>query len=291
MNRTLPAAPPGAVLPSAVLPSAAIAAAGEALATSGFLIRQARQARRMSQLGLALKVGVSQRHLSFLETGRAGASREMLVAIADALGIGPANTNQLLLAGGFAPRFAQRPLEHRQMKPVREALARLLDAHDPLPAWVVDPAWNVVLFNRGADRLVAHLGAPPLSGRAEPVNVLELMLDPAGLRPLLLNFDEIAAHLHHQTRLEADQSPALAAVLARVASWWPRSVGRHDGGATMLPPPVMSARIATPQGPLAFFSMFTTFGTALDITVASLRVEHLFPADDETARRVAAWSD
>lgn len=267
----------------------AVAASDEALATSGYLIRQARRARHLSQLDLALKVGVSQRHLSFIETGRAKASRDMLVAIADALGIGPANTNQLLLAGGFAPRYAQRPLAHRQMKPVREALEHLLKAHDPMPAWVVDQAWNLVLFNRGADDLVASLGAPRLSAMPGPLNLLALMLDPKGLRPLFLNFDEVAAHLYLQTRLEASQSTALATVLARVEGWWPRSVGRHESGAAALPPPVMTARIASPQGPLAFFSMFTTFGTALDITVASLRVEHLFPADDETAKRLAAW--
>ena len=261
------------------------------LVSGGDLLRQARKSRRLSQLDLAMKVGASQRHLSFVETGRATASRGMLVALADALGMSPSGCNQLLLASGFAPRYGQRPLDDRQMAPVRQALDHLLKVHDPFPAWVLDPCWNLLQFNRGADLLVGSLTGRRLSDAGGPVNVLEAILHPEGLRQAIENFDEVAAHLYHQARGEAAHTPALAELLERVSQWWPRSVTRTSGGhggqaeaRTPAQSPVLSTRLRTPVGRLSFFSMFTTFGTPLDITVASLRVEHQFAADEQTAR-------
>ena len=125
---------------------------------SGDLLRRARKRQRLSQLDLALRVGASQRHLSFLETGRSSASRGMLIALADALGMSPGGCNQLLLASGFAPRYGQRPLDDREMAPVRQALDHLLKVHDPFPAWVLDPCWNMLQCNSGADLLMG--GSP-----------------------------------------------------------------------------------------------------------------------------------
>lgn len=264
-----------------------------AAGTSGDLLRRARQQQRISQLELALRVGASQRHLSFLETGRASASRGMLIALADALGMSPAGCNQLLLASGFAPRYSQRPLADGVMAPVREALDHLLALHEPLPAWVLDPCWNILQFNRGADLLMASLTGTGLAGRAAagggtgedggPINVLEAILHPGGLRSAIENFDEVATHLHHHARAGAVHTPALAALMERLAPLWPESVTRPGGeGAAAPVSPVLSTRLRTPMGPLSFFSTFTTFGTPLDITVASLRVEHQFAADAQT---------
>jgi aromatic ring-cleaving dioxygenase/transcriptional regulator with XRE-family HTH domain len=261
--------------------------AGE-VESSGELLRRARRQQRISQLELALRVGASQRHLSFLETGRSSASRGMLIALADALGMSPAGCNQLLLASGFAPRYSQRPLDDGSMEPVREALDHLLALHEPLPAWVLDPCWDILQFNGGADLLMASLTGRGLAERAAAegdgrrVNILEAILHPAGLRSAIENFDEVAAHLHHHARAGALHTPALAALMERLAPLWPASVTRPGEGAAAPVSPVLSTRLRTPLGPLAFFSTLTTFGTPLDITVASLRVEHQFAADART---------
>jgi transcriptional regulator with XRE-family HTH domain len=263
--------------------------------SSGELLRQARKSRRLSQLDLALRVGASQRHLSFLETGRSTASRGMLIALADALGMSPSGCNQLLLASGFAPRYGQRPLQDREMAPVRQALQHLLDVHDPYPAWVLDPCWNLVQANRGADRLVATITGRGLVGE-EGINILEAVLHEKGLRQAIENFDEVAAHLYHQSHAEAAHTPELAKLLERLEPLWPPAVRRpaEAGGLAASPPssegaerpnrpgPVLATRLRTPAARLSFFSAFTTFGTPLDITVASLRVEHQFPADEQT---------
>lgn len=258
-------------------------------ASFGDLLRQARKSRRLSQLDLAMKVGASQRHLSFLETGRSSASRGMLIALADALGMTPAGCNQLLLASGFSPRYGQRPLDDRDMAPVRQALHQLLVAHDPFPAWVLDPCWNLLQWNRGADRLLTGMMGRSLGAPAEKVNLLEAVLHPQGLRPAIENFDEVAAHLFRQSRSEAAHNPALARLLERLEPLWPDLVRRPQADGDALrhgsPPPglpVLATRLQTPWGRLSFFSTFTTFGTPLDITVASLRVEHQFPADSHT---------
>jgi transcriptional regulator with XRE-family HTH domain len=294
--------------------------------SSGELLRQARKNRRLSQLDLALRVGASQRHLSFLETGRSSASRGMLIALADALGMSPSGCNQLLLASGFAPRYGQRPLHDREMEPVRQALEHLLEVHDPFPAWVLDPCWNLLQANRGADRLVTCITGRGLSAEAGSINLLEAILHEQGLRLAIENFDEVAAHLYHQSHAEAAHTPALARLLQRLEPSWPDGVkrpaagddrgggpagqafpGPADGAAAGVWPspggateeaslgvgaaherfgtprsPVLATRLRTPAGRLSFFSTFTTFGTPLDITVASLRVEHQFPADEET---------
>lgn len=264
----------------------------------GDLLRQARKSQRLSQLDLAMKVGASQRHLSFVETGRSMASRGMLIALADALGMSPSGCNQLLLASGFAPRYGQRPLEDRQMAPVRQVLDHLLKVHDPFPAWVLDPGWNVLQFNRGADLLLAGITGRGLSQQTGSINILEAILHPQGLRQAIENFDEVAMHLYQHSRAEAAHTPALAELLERLAPWWPESVTRHatgdnaHRGASEQPQsPVLSTRLRTPMGRLSFFSTFTTFGTPLDITVASLRVEHQFAADEETAQAMRRLAD
>lgn len=258
--------------------------------STGDLLRQARKSRRLSQLDLALRVGASQRHLSFVETGRSSASRGMLVALADALGMSPSGCNQLLLASGFSPRYGQRPLDDGQMAPVRQALHHLLRAHDPFPAWVLDPCWNLLQCNRGADVLMTGITGRSLSEQVGKLNLLEAILHPEGLRPAIENFDEVAAHLFHQSRAEAAYTPALAQLLQRLGPLWPESVvrpgGDGQGDAAVAPAtvPVLATRVRTPYGLMSFFSTFTTFGTPLDITVASLRVEHQFPADEHTER-------
>jgi transcriptional regulator with XRE-family HTH domain len=246
-------------------------------------LRNARQARRLSQLELALRVGVSQRHLSFIETGRAAPSRGMLLALLEALDVPLAQRNELLLQSGYAPEFAARDLGDPDLVSVRDALERLLAAHEPAPAIVVDAMWNLVLANRGARRMHRLLaGADVL---APPLNVLYRIFHPDGWRRLVVNFEEVAATLWHRVQLETLHHPPLAQLLQEIEPWVPRAARGplNEWSAHSRPlAPVLATRYATERGELAFFSAFTTFGTPQDITVASLRVEHFFPADAKT---------
>jgi|HigsolmetaAR203D_1030402.scaffolds.fasta_scaffold07841_3 transcriptional regulator with XRE-family HTH domain len=260
-------------------------------------MKQARQARRLSQMELSLRVGVSQRHLSFIETGRARPSREMLLALLDALELPLAQRNELLMKAGYAPHYPATSLDSPDMQPVREALLQLLSAHDPSPAMVLDRQWNLVLVNRGMLALWRTLSGSDALGLAyesgTPLNLLDLMLDPDGLQRLLVNREELLEHLHQRVWREVPHEPALQ---PRLEAFESRGHGaRHRRGtaqATMAPPsPVLTAHFQVPcsDRQLAFFSMFTTFGTPHDITIASLKVEHLFPADEATRDFVRGW--
>lgn len=257
-------------------------ARGEAAsASAGGRLRLLRSARRVSQLSLSLRVGVSQRHLSCIETGRAGASREMLLALLDALEAPLPERNEVLLAAGFAPAYGQRSLAQPDMGPVREALAHLLAAHEPAPAVVMDGAWNVVQANGGAGALLALLGLD-LAALGPGANMLRATLAPGPLRDALVNRDEVAAEVWRRAQREAAHLPALRALVDELRPLAPRSpafAGRADA-------PMLLTRLRTRLGELRFFSLFTTFGAPLDVTLASLRVEHLFPADEATRRAI-----
>ena len=147
--------------------------------TAGALLRQLRRSRQLSQLELALQVGVSQRHLSFIETGRARPSSAMLLALLEALDATLDGRNDTLLAAGYAPRFGTRPLEHPEMAVVRDTLSRLLEAHEPAPALVLDPQWNLLQANAGARTLFALLEYP-LPTHATAVNMLQAVFAPDG---------------------------------------------------------------------------------------------------------------
>ena len=248
----------------------------------GAALRELRRARRLSQLELSLRVGVSQRHLSWIETGRARPSREMLLALLDALDAPLPARNDALLAAGHAPAFAQRPLDAPEMQPVREAVRHLLAAHDPAPALVLDAEWNVVEANRGTRHLARLLGVDPAI--LDGLNMLESTLRPGGLGEAFVNRDEIRHDVWQRALREASHVPALA---RRIAGLRPHAPAPSRQAALPYQGPLLLARLASTQGELAFFSTFTTFGAPLDVTVASLRVEHLFPADDATRLALA----
>jgi transcriptional regulator with XRE-family HTH domain len=264
----------------------------------GAALRGLRQTRRMSQLDLALAAGVSQRHLSYVETGRAQPSRELLLALLHELGAPLATHNELLMLAGYAPLYAQRPLASADMAPVRNALAQLLQAHEPSPALVLDASWNLIEANRGAQCLLRLLlgdeAVPALMQNAstEPPNMLRLLFSPSGLRRAILNFDECTQPLLQHVQQSLFDHPELATVLDEIKPWLPK--GRGDNNSPHARPPAMTApvlntRLASPRGELRFFSMLTTFGTPQDITAASLRVEHMFAADEATKAVVESW--
>ncbi len=249
----------------------------------GPLVRDWRLRRRRSQMDLALDVGVSPRHLSFVETGRSRPSPELVLALADRLEVPLRERNTLLLSAGYAPRYPQTPLDHPEMTRARSALQRMLDGHDPNPGAVIDRRWDVVLANDAARRLTASLPAE-LAG--PPMNVFRACLHPDGLAGATLNFDEWAAYLlgqlHRLSTLSAD--PEVCRLAEEVAQY-PNVAALH--GCRPAPPPeepvlLVPWRLSLGGADLSLFTTLTTFGTAQDITLAELAVELFYPADEHT---------
>ncbi|ORV86992.1 XRE family transcriptional regulator [Mycobacterium interjectum] len=255
-------------------------------AAVGALLREWRERRRVSQLDLSLTVGVSARHLSFIETGRSRPSPEMVLALAEGLDVPLREQNTLLLAAGFAPRYPSRPLEDAALSPARDAVQRLLDAHDPYPGIVIDRCWNIVGTNTAASALTAGL---PDDLLGPPANVYRLSLHPDGLAGRTLNFPEWAGYLLHQLRrtIALTGDPGLQALDDEVRGY-PGVAGAAtargaspDGAGGLLIPFVLDVGGGQP---LSMFTTLTTFGTPLDVTLAELAVELFYPADAESAR-------
>jgi transcriptional regulator with XRE-family HTH domain len=244
----------------------------------GPLLREWRQRRRLSQLELALRSGVSSRHLSFVETGRSLPSAELVLHLAEELDVPLRDRNQLLLAAGYAPRFAEHDLDAPELGPIREAIDLLLRGHEPYPALVVDRHWGLVATNRSLAALVDGV-APHLLD--PPVNVLRLSLHPDGLAPRILNLGQWRAHLLERLAREAFASgdPALAALHEEL-----RGYGEPVESAEPATQIAVPLRLRHGDDELSFISTKTTFGTALDVTAAELSIESFFPADDATAR-------
>jgi transcriptional regulator with XRE-family HTH domain len=252
---------------------------------AGGLLREWRERRRMSQLDLAVEAEVSTRHLSFVETGRSNASRELLLHLAEHLEVPLRERNALLLAAGYAPVYRERPLEADELGPVRAALDKILAAHEPWPAVVVDRRWDLVSANAPALSVLTAGVAPELL--APPVNALRVSLHPEGLAPRIANLAQYSAHLlaRLERELAVTADPAVAALLDELRGY-PGVVedqrDQADAAALLFVPLVL--RPVEGGGPdLSFFSTVATFGTALDITVAELAIESFFPADEVTA--------
>lgn len=252
----------------------------------GEVLRETRGARKLSQLELAVEAGISQRHLSFLESGRARPSCAMVLQLSESLELPLRVRNRLLVAAGFAPVFPQRSLDSEDMAPVRQALQRLLAHHEPYPALVMDSGWNILMTNAALDRLTALLGDADALWRRVcgdgPRNMFKLTFHPQGMRPLIANMAEVGSHLLARARLEALEEPAVARLLDEVLAypdtplrWKLAEPGAH-------PPPALAAQLKMGDLRLNLFTMLSTFGTPQDITTDSLRVEHLFPADAES---------
>lgn len=254
----------------------------------GGLIRDWRQRRRLSQLGLALEAHVSARHLSFVETGRARPSRELVLDLAEHLEVPLRERNALLLSAGFAPAYRETPLDSAEMEPVREALDRLLLGHEPFPAIVVDSRWNLISGNRPAMAVMSEGVSPELL--SPPVNALRVTLHPEGMAPRIVNFVEYSGHLMEQLHRQAVSAGDRELLeLERELRGYP-GVSKEwtlPGSGALFVPMVLRG----PDGAeLSFFNTLTTFGTALDITIAELTIEALYPADEATAGALrAAW--
>ncbi len=253
--------------------------------SAGDLLRQGRQRRRLSQLQLAVQAEISSRHLSFIETGRAQPSREMVLHLAEELDIPMRERNVLLVAAGYAPIFAQRSLDDPALAAARSAIDLVLRAQRPYPAFAIDRHWNIVASNGALAELFTGV-APELL--KSPMNALRLSLHPHGAAPRIANFREWRAHLLAVTRrrIEITGDQVLAELLREVTSY-PIPAGKApaqtpvDEHAFAVP-----FKIVIPAGLLSFFSTTTVFGTPVDVTLSELALELFFPADAATAEIV-----
>ena len=249
----------------------------------GTQLRAWRQRRRLSQLDLSVDAAVSTRHLSFLETGRALPSREMVLRLADRLEVPLRERNRLLTAAGYAPMYAERSLDDPALQPARAAVQAILAAHEPFPALAVDRHWNLLFHNVAAGHLLQMGIAPALL--KPPVNVLRVSLHPEGLAPRIVNLAQWRAHLlerlQHQLMLTAD--PVLATLLEELTAY---PAPLHDGAHAHAPAAsiVVPLVLASPLGPLSFISTMTVFGTPVEVTLAEVALETFFPADAQTAQ-------
>ncbi|MBS4083879.1 MAG: helix-turn-helix transcriptional regulator [Rhizobiales bacterium] len=249
---------------------------------AGEVLREWRQRRRMTQLDLALEADISAKHLSFLETGRAQPSREMVLHLAEQLDMPLRERNSLLVAAGFAPVFSERPLTDPSLGKAKEAVELVLKAHEPFPAVAVDRHWNVVYANKPIGVLISGVPAQLLQ---PPLNIIRVSLHPDGLASKIVNFHEVRAHLIARLKRQIDLSgDAKLAELLREISAYPKPsrsvVPIREGNADDV---VIKTILDTPAGRLSLFSTMTIFGSPVDVTLSELAIESFFPADSDTA--------
>jgi transcriptional regulator with XRE-family HTH domain len=257
----------------------------------GTLLREWRQRRRLSQLDLALEAGISARHLSFVETGRAQPSRDMVLNLTEHLDVPLRERNTLLLAAGYAPHFHERPLDDPALADARRAVELVLAGHEPYPALAIDRHWTLLAANRAV--------APMLQGIAPellrpPVNVLRLGIHPGGLAPRIANFAEWRAHLLARLRrqVEATADERLADLLRELREM-PAPPGADQPGPEVgaYSSVIVPLRLRSDAGTLSFISTTTVFGTPRDITLSELALETFFPADALTAAALRGLVD
>jgi len=261
------------------------AATRPASRTIGDLLRDWRQRRRLSQMDLALEAEISTRHLSFVETGRATPSREMVLRLAESLDIPLRERNAMLVAAGFAPMFPERNLDDPSLAAARRAIDLVLAGHEPYPALALDRHWTIVAHNRAIAPFLEGCAADLLT---PPINMVRLSLHPQGIAPRIDNLGEVRAHvvarLRRQIELTAD--PVLESLLEEISAWpvpFSQPHPRKGQEAEQLFIPV---RLRTAAGPLTLISATTVFGTPVDVTLAELAIETFLPADAETAERL-----
>jgi transcriptional regulator with XRE-family HTH domain len=246
----------------------------------GAELRRWRERRRVSQLELALQAGTTQRHLSFIESGRSAPGRGMVVRLAESLGLPLRERNLLLLHAGYAPAYPESALGDQDLHAVREALQAILAGHEPYPAMIVNRAGELLLANR-ACRLFFD-GLPPHL-LAAPVNTRRVALHPEGLASRIVNFDAWAPHVTEslQRELRRNPDPHLEALLEELERYITHAPvpANHLGFAVPL-------ELSTPHGPVRLIATLTTFATATDVLLSELRMEAFLPADDTSAERL-----
>lgn len=258
------------------------------------ICREWRTFRKLSQLDLALAANVSQRHVSWLETGRSAPSREMVIRLADAMEIPLRERNVLLQSAGYAAAYAESRLDDPSMAPVLAALERMLRHHEPLPALVVDRFWNVKMKNSAADLLLGLGGDLDAMledvGADGKINLALLTVHPKGLRPFIANWDEAAPAFVRRLRSEAmaARDPALQAQVGRLVEL--AGLDEEDGPVREGLLPILPLDVEVDGLRLSLFSVMSTIGTPQDVTTDELRVESFYPADANTEAFFAGLS-
>jgi len=250
---------------------------------AGPLIRERRIAARRSQLDLALDVGVSARHLSFVELGKSRPSPELLTVIADRLDVPAREQNDWLIAAGHAPRHAESPLDGDALRSVRRSLQRMLDAHEPYPAIAVDRVWTAQLWNEAAMWLGEGI---PTEARGDPTNMFRISMHPDGFARRTRNFEQWSAYMLRQLdlivrRTRSAEATELADEIAQYPhvpprETWSRWTAHADD-------PVLPWIVEHSGVELTLFSVMATLGTPVDLTLTEMTVELFLPADDATA--------
>ncbi|OQW55379.1 MAG: transcriptional regulator [Proteobacteria bacterium HN_bin10] len=255
----------------------------ESTTAFGAALRQFRGARRMSQLDLAMACEVSSRHLSFLESGRAQPSRDMVLALAEGLLLPLNARNALLQAAGFAPVFPASPLDSEVLRPFRVILDEMIARHAPNPALLVDRHWTVLEANATARTLLAALG-----GGGDEMNLIRMLTRGDAAPVIIANFPEVLAELRARLQVEALDAGG-DALFAELLADLEKACARIPMAApTNTRRPLLPFVMNTPAGQLRFLSAIAHFGTSEDVTIRDLRLELLFPADDATRAAVAA---
>lgn len=249
----------------------------------GALLREWRAARRLSQLDLALDVGMSARHLSHIETGKAQPSRDMITRLADALEMPLRERNALLITAGYAPKYPQTALGTPELAQVQRAIELILGQQEPYPAFLVNRYWDLLMANPAASRINRFV----MRGRtsAHP-NMVRRFFDPNDLRAAVVNWEEVAGDLIHHLHDEVTATPTdtvARALLDDVLSYPGVPTRWRVRELDAAPPPLLTVVFRHDQQELRFFSTITTFGTPRDVTLEELRIECVFPADDATA--------
>jgi transcriptional regulator with XRE-family HTH domain len=263
-----------------------LAEPGNTTSSFGEILREWRRSRGTSQLELSLLCGLSQKHLSFLESGRSRPSRGMVLQLAASLGMPLRSQNTMLLAAGFAPMYKERSLQSQEMRPIERAFSFVLQQQEPFPAIVVDRAYNILRANTGMTTLLNFLSAGTTLPGDQPLNGVELTLRPDGLRPWIENWEEVAVWLLRRLRAEALIEGATRRshleTLNRLrtlpgVSELERTT-QHDQDL----PPTLVVRFVKGQTRLSLFSVIASLGTPLDVSLQGVHVELFFPADEAT---------
>ena len=257
--------------------------------TLGDHLRTWRQRRHLSQLDLALDADISTRHLSFMETGRASPSRDMVLRLAERLEVPLRERNTLLVAAGFAPAFPQRDLDHPALTAARKAVDLILTGQEPFPALAVDRGWHLVAANRAVAPLMAGADADLLVG---PINVLRLSLHPRGMAPRIVNLDAWRTYILERLRREVEITAdvGLVSLLAELRTYPTSKPAVRPSRSAPLDGIAMPLEIHVGDKLLSFLATTTVFGTATEVTLAELTLETFFPANAETAAAIQAMA-
>jgi len=272
-----------------------IAPIAEAPAHFGSGLRWWRERRGFSQLDLAGAAETTQRHLSFLESGRASPSREMVIRLASVLDLPLRQQNALLLAAGFAPAWRESDLSAPELAQVNSALDFMLAQQEPYPAFVVDRRWNLLRANAGAGRFVAFVTGPapaPATDPPEPVNLAVALVSPNGLRPFIVNWEEVALYFLRGVQADAiaDGTRETAQLLTRLLAFPDLPALSRIPSAGETRAPVLTIHFKSQGTSLRLFTTIATLGTPHDVTLQEIRVECFFPMDDSTATLFHDWA-